>query len=152
GTAAPTENPSGLGAFRYNLRFPGQYFDVETGSTYNGARDYDASLGRFIEADPIGLLGGNYSPYAFVGNGPLDSIDPTGLDQHHTFPRANWPGYSQEAQRVFDRNTISTAGAHRYTRAHRLYNQVTKARAIGFCQVRNIDPATMTAREAQELV
>jgi YD repeat-containing protein len=30
---APNENPASLGAFKYNLRFPGQYFDVETNLT-----------------------------------------------------------------------------------------------------------------------
>ena len=35
GNAPPNENPSGLGAFKYNLRFPGQYFDSEIGTSYN---------------------------------------------------------------------------------------------------------------------
>ena len=39
-----------------NLRFPGQYFDAETGLNYNYFRDYNPVIGRYIEADPIGLL------------------------------------------------------------------------------------------------
>ncbi len=39
-----------------SLRFPGQYFDVETGLYYNYFRDYDPALGRYVEADPIGVL------------------------------------------------------------------------------------------------
>ncbi len=35
GNNAPNENPSGLGAFSYNLRFPGQYYDAETAKHYN---------------------------------------------------------------------------------------------------------------------
>ena len=41
-----------------NLRFQGQYFDVETGLHYNTFRYYDPEIGRFITQDPSGLLGG----------------------------------------------------------------------------------------------
>jgi RHS repeat-associated protein len=41
-----------------NLRFPGQYYDAETGLHYNYRRDYNPGLDRYIEADPIGLKGG----------------------------------------------------------------------------------------------
>jgi len=35
GKTAPNENPASVGAFAFNLRFPGQYFDTETGTHYN---------------------------------------------------------------------------------------------------------------------
>jgi hypothetical protein len=41
GSVAPNGNPSGLGTFTYNLRFPGQYYQAETGLHYNYFRDYD---------------------------------------------------------------------------------------------------------------
>lgn len=58
GANAANRNPAGLGAFAYNLRFPGQYFDAETGLHYNGFRDYDPKHGRYLESNPIGLKGG----------------------------------------------------------------------------------------------
>jgi RHS repeat-associated protein len=54
GTAAPNDNPAGLGAFAYNLRFPGQYYQSETGLNQNWNRDYDPQVGRYVESDPIG--------------------------------------------------------------------------------------------------
>jgi len=60
------------------LRFPGQYFDAETGKHYNYFRDYDPAIGRYIESDPIGLWGG-ISTYGYVGSNPLARIDPLGL-------------------------------------------------------------------------
>jgi len=77
GGNAPNENPSGLGAFKYNLRFPGQYYDAEIGTHYNYFRDYDPSLGRYVESDPIGLEGG-LNTYLYSRASPLQYTDPTG--------------------------------------------------------------------------
>jgi uncharacterized protein RhaS with RHS repeats len=50
-----------------------------TGLAYVRNRDYSASLGRFIELDPIGFSAGDNNWYRFVGNGPTGKVDPSGL-------------------------------------------------------------------------
>jgi len=78
GNNAANENPSGQGAFRYALRFPGQYFDAETSTHYNYFRDYDPKIGRYIESDPIGMIGGT-NTFAYTLNAPTSWKDRKGL-------------------------------------------------------------------------
>lgn len=61
-----------------NIRFPGQYADDETGLHYNYFRDYDPTLGRYIESDPIGLIGG-FNTFIYSINNPVIHTDPDGL-------------------------------------------------------------------------
>jgi RHS repeat-associated protein len=78
GLTVVNENPSGLGAFTFNLRLPGQLNDSETGLNYNYFRDYEPAIGRYVQSDPIGLDGG-INIYAYVESSPLVKSDPTGL-------------------------------------------------------------------------
>jgi RHS repeat-associated protein len=97
GTAAPNQNPASLGTFVYNLRFPGQYYQAETGVNYNVFRDYDPQTGRYVEPDP--LLGLTrwvsddavllvpallrwpkwLAPYVYVTNNPISEEDRFGM-------------------------------------------------------------------------
>ena len=66
------------GTLTYNPRFPGQYYDAESGLNYNMARDYNPNIGRYVESDPFGLLAG-INTYAYAGGNPLLAVDPRGL-------------------------------------------------------------------------
>ncbi|WP_406692418.1 RHS repeat-associated core domain-containing protein [Saccharopolyspora sp. ID03-671] len=59
------------------LRFPGQYFDPETGLHYNFHRYYDPVTARYLSPDPVGLDAGPNN-YAYVSN-PNTWSDPLGL-------------------------------------------------------------------------
>jgi RHS repeat-associated protein len=59
------------------LRYPGQYYDEETGLSYNRFRYYDPETGRYISEDPTGLSGG-LDLHGYVHN-PATWDDPFGL-------------------------------------------------------------------------
>ena len=78
GAQLPEMNPHGRGVFTYNPRFPGQLFDKETNNHYYYYRDYDPQTGRYVQSDPIGLVGG-INTYGYVNGNPLSLVDPLGL-------------------------------------------------------------------------
>jgi len=66
------------------LRFPGQYFDAETGLYYNYFRYYNAMISRYNRSDPAGIfVGNNISKlnhlYLYANSNPLMFKDPLGL-------------------------------------------------------------------------
>jgi RHS repeat-associated protein len=59
------------------IRFPGQWFQAESGLHQNWMRDYDPTTGRYIQADPLGLVDGA-SVYGYAGQNPGRYVDPRG--------------------------------------------------------------------------
>jgi RHS repeat-associated protein len=78
GASQPNTNPAGIGVFVYNLRFPGQLYDAETGTHYNYFRTYDPAIGRYVHSDPIGLKGG-VNTFLYAKANPMRRPDPRGL-------------------------------------------------------------------------
>ena len=59
------------------LRFPGQWFQAESGLYQNWMRDYDPTTGRYLQADPLGLVDGP-SVYGYALQNPGRYVDPRG--------------------------------------------------------------------------
>jgi RHS repeat-associated protein len=70
--------PSTVGAVKFNLRYPGQYYDAESKLHYNINRYYEPITGRYTQSDLIGLNGG-INTYNYVGGNAVGYSDPEGL-------------------------------------------------------------------------
>jgi RHS repeat-associated protein len=158
GNNAPDENPNGVNGsgssavFRYNLRFPGQYFDEETGTHFNWNRDYDPSIGRYVQSDPIGLQGG-INTFLYALGSPLKFFDFDGLvpDGHHWVigPIRNNPDLSKEAREVFRNAKTGYFGEmHGWSKEHAAYNRGVQE----LWNKNSYDAKCMTKAEAQGFV
>jgi RHS repeat-associated protein len=72
------QQPTSTAGYVLNLRYPGQYYDAETGTNYNMFRTYEPATGRYLQPDPLGQAAGP-SLFVYVGSNPLSHIDPLGL-------------------------------------------------------------------------
>jgi RHS repeat-associated protein len=87
GQGSQITDPDGNGKrFYFRLRFPGQFYDWETGLNYNYFRDYAPAYGRYVQSDPIGLNGG-LNTFGYVGGNPVGYVDPTGESGVMAVPR-----------------------------------------------------------------
>lgn len=90
-----------------NLRFPGQYFDAETGLHYNWNRYYDPFAGRYTQVDPIGLAGG-LNPYLYAENNSINLGDALGLQPNSCDPNSSFT--SRWWNNVVQTNTFFFSG------------------------------------------
>jgi RHS repeat-associated protein len=73
-------------AFTVPFRFAGGLYDRDTGLVQFGFRDYDSNIARWTAKDPIDFAGGDLNLFGYVGNNPVNWIDPYGLAPGDKFP------------------------------------------------------------------
>jgi RHS repeat-associated protein len=95
-----------ISASEPRFAFTSREWDPDLGLAYYRARYYDSKVGRFISEDPIKFSGGmNF--YAYVGNDPVSSTDPSGLNRTYPrlpppqLPRPNLPCTTTDDVRMF---------------------------------------------------
>jgi len=133
------------GSYLFNLRFPGQYADAETGLNYNVHRYYDPSVGRYLTSDPLELAGGP-STFAYAASRPLSMVDPSGLfggPPEEDAIEENIPEVNREIERL-NRQTAEEAREAANRADHTQYVPPIPASEfapLGECAARDFDAA-----------
>jgi RHS repeat-associated protein len=79
------------GFTRIPFGFAGGLWDRDTNLIRFGARDYDPSTGRWTAKDPLRFDGGDTNLYAYVGNNPVNRVDPSGKSYRDDDPKPDLP-------------------------------------------------------------
>jgi RHS repeat-associated protein len=89
-TTGPQAGAPATASVGVEFAYAGRPFESRTGLSDNRARWYEPGTGRFINEDPSGFKGGDVNLFRYVGNDPLDQVDPSGL-------AAKWASYAGKA-------------------------------------------------------
>ncbi|MBL4689421.1 MAG: RHS repeat-associated core domain-containing protein [Nannocystaceae bacterium] len=132
----------------YHLRFPGHIHDPDLDLHYSRFRDYDPKLGRYLQADPMGIRGG-VNLYAYPPN-PLVTVDVLGLNDHSNSENGSTrPEDGESTPRAEDPNAPPDApppdGAARPRDATEIARDASRARAQEL-------HGTLSRRERREAV
>jgi RHS repeat-associated protein len=73
--------------------YTGREYDAESGLMYYRARTYDPATGRFLQTDPLSFAAGDLNLYRYVGNDPVNAVDPDGR-QSKRGTRAGQPQFT----------------------------------------------------------
>ena len=94
-----------------DYQFGGKEFerDFELNMYDFGARNYDATVGRWTTMDPLAEKFPWQSPYAYCSNSPVNRIDPTGMADTPS-SKDEWEKYCQAMAGEFDLQVSQTTG------------------------------------------
>lgn len=153
--------------FNNNLRFPGQYYDSETGFHYNFARYYDPMSGRYIATDPIGTEGGlesvgewmikdligikgGINTYAYVESNPVNKIDPRGLYSINLLSKDD--PLRKMVENLDSPNACEVAGHSKleYPYVRGIYNLVDARKTTIFDFI--VGPLSLTPRDLAKII
>ncbi|MEZ5470094.1 MAG: RHS repeat-associated core domain-containing protein [Lysobacterales bacterium] len=110
-TDANEQPTGGLPRFTFNLRFPGQQYDRETGTNYNYYRDYEAGTGRYVQSDLVGLDGGpNTFAYAWLNPNSVDDQLGLGRKPSSEKPKRDGCGLTRPGKHA--QTPIPVSGGH----------------------------------------
>jgi RHS repeat-associated protein len=88
----------------YQYQYNGKEWQDEMGLNWYdyGARNYDASLGRWMNVDPLAEKYPGFSPYVYTFNNPINFVDPSGMEGEDW---VNDGGIYRYDERVVDKET-----------------------------------------------
>ncbi|UKK86175.1 RHS repeat protein [Sphingopyxis sp. BSN-002] len=115
------------------IGFPGQV-EQHADLYYNYYRDYDQTLGRYVQADPIGLEGGS-NPYLYAEGNPLVKFDPFGTYPENIFPlNSSNPAdvrlraSAERSKKIYDRPNELVFFGHGANKEIQYYDELYDAR------------------------
>jgi RHS repeat-associated protein len=101
-TTSPVAGSPATAGVGIDFGYAGRPLEECTGLSDNRARWYEPATGRFVNEDPSGFKGGDANLFRYVGNDPLNRIDPSGLmakwaqpASRASVPATGWAGLGQ---------------------------------------------------------